>query len=245
MAVMVSALTMGEVLIAYGLPLIGIFVHMALLLALLIYAGTLWHAPQHQLFVSLIMAPLVRIVSLAFPLGNFPLRYWFLITGIPLIAAATAAIRHLGYSREQVGLTLKSMPLQLAIGLTGLGLGAIEYLILRPAPLVEHFRWSEIWLPALILLVATGFLEELIFRGLMQRAASETLGRWGIPVIALIFAVLHLGYRSVADFVFVLVVALLFGLMVRRTGSIIGVTLSHGLTNIMLFLVMPFLAGGS
>ena len=37
-----------------------------------------------------------------------------------------------------------------------------------------------------------------------------------------------------------LLVALLFGFFVARTGSILGVTLSHGLTNIMLFLVIPF-----
>jgi len=37
------------------------------------------------------------------------------------------------------------------------------------------------------------------------------------------------------------VVALFFGYSVHKTGSILGVTLSHGLTNIGLFLVFPFL----
>ena len=37
------------------------------------------------------------------------------------------------------------------------------------------------------------------------------------------------------------VVALVFGWARERTGSIVGVSLAHGLTNIVLFLVMPFL----
>jgi membrane protease YdiL (CAAX protease family) len=36
-------------------------------------------------------------------------------------------------------------------------------------------------------------------------------------------------------------VGLFFGWVVQRTRSLLGVTLSHGLTNIVLFLVMPYL----
>lgn len=32
----------------------------------------------------------------------------------------------------------------------------------------------------------------------------------------------------------------LYTYVVRRTGSIIGVSVSHGITNITLFLIMPF-----
>jgi NADH-quinone oxidoreductase subunit N len=59
--------------------------------------------------------------------------------------------------------------------------------------------------------------------------------------VALIFAALHIGYRSVVDVLFVLGVALFLGWVVYRTGSLLGATIAHGLTNIVLFLVMPFL----
>ena len=49
---------------------------------------------------------------------------------------------------------------------------------------------------------------------------------------------LHLGYRSAWDIVFVFGVAIFFGYLVRRTRSIVGVTLSHGLINILLYLVL-------
>jgi hypothetical protein len=42
--------------------------------------------------------------------------------------------------------------------------------------------------------------------------------------------------------ILVFTVALLFGWVAEATWSLLGVTLAHGLTNIVLFLVMPFLA---
>jgi len=49
--------------------------------------------------------------------------------------------------------------------------------------------------------------------------------------------------RSLLDVLFVGVVGLFFGWVVHRTRSLLGVTLAHGLTNIILFLVMPFVLG--
>jgi LysM repeat protein len=96
-------------------------------------------------------------------------------------------------------------------------------------------------LPALILLIGTGFNEELVFRGVMQSAASDALGKWAILYVTVVFAVLHLGYKSVVDVAFVFAVGLFFGWVVAKTRSLLGVTLSHGITNIALYLVVPFL----
>ena len=89
-------------------------------------------------------------------------------------------------------------------------------------------------------MICTGFAEELIFRGMMQQTVTEVLGRgWGIFYVAALFAVLHVGYHSLIDVVFVFGVAIFFGLTRAHTGSIVGVSLAHGMTNILLFLTMP------
>jgi hypothetical protein len=106
---------------------------------------------------------------------------------------------------------------------------------------VPVLRWESILLAALILLIFTGLLEEFIFRGLQQSTALPILGRYAIPFVAAVFAVLHLGYRSALDVLFVFGVALFFGWIVQRSGSILGVSLSHGLTNISLYLIFPLL----
>jgi hypothetical protein len=45
----------------------------------------------------------------------------------------------------------------------------------------------------------------------------------------------------VADVGFVFGVAMLFAWVVNRTGSLAGVVMGHGMTNIMLYVVMPLL----
>ena len=241
-------LTLAELLTTYLVVQIGVLLHLLGLFLLIVHTAIVRPGAQRRFLFTLALVPLIRIVSMSLPLVGFDLVYWYLITSVPLFAAAIVVMQQLGYNWRDVGLHARGWGWlwEILIGLSGLFLGYIEYLILRPAPLVESFTLQQLWLPALILLISTGYLEELIFRRIMQRTAVEHLGRWrGIIYVAIFFAVLHIGYKSLIDVLFVFVVGLLFGLVVARTRNLLGVTLAHGLTNIMLFLVMPFWAAGA
>ena len=235
-----AALAVAEVLTALVEPRVGLVVHGILLLGLLLHTALTWGHPIHRLLISLAFAPLIRLLSLSMPLAGFPRVYWYLIISVPLSVATLVGLRILKFSRKDVGLSLKALPVQIAVGLSGLVFGYIEYRILKPSPLAPSLAWEALWMPGLILLLSTGFVEELVFRGMMQHAVSKALGRvWGILYVAALFAVLHVGHLSLVDVVFVFVVAICFGLVKDQTGSILGVTLSHGLTNIVLFLILP------
>jgi len=153
-------------------------------------------------------------------------------------------VRVLGLSRKDLGLVWGNVPLQILIAVSGLGLGLVEWLIIKPEPLVSELTIGSVLLPALLLIVTTGFVEELIFRGVLQKVATESFQNAGIVLISVIFAILHIGLLSVTDVVFVFAVALVFAWMVKKTGSLFGVTLAHGLTNSMLFVIAPFILGG-
>jgi membrane protease YdiL (CAAX protease family) len=239
-----AALTLAEWFTTLSAPPLGLALHGLLLLALMAHAALSPQRAQQRFLLALTLAPLIRLLSLSLPLPNFPFVYWYALVGAPLFLAAFAAARVAGYSAASLGLRWRwqDLPLQLAVGLTGLLFGWVEYQILRPAELIPALTWRQFLLPALVLAVFTGLLEEVVFRGLMQRAAQARLGRWGVLYVAIVFAVLHLGYQSMLDVAFVLGVGLFFGLVVARTRSLLGVTLSHSLTNIMLFLVVPFFA---
>ncbi len=237
-------LATAELISSTGQPRVGLILHALLLFALIYHASTALDDPLHQLLAMLAFAPLIRVMSFSLPLAGLPQVAWYYIVSVPLFVAALLLARTLGYSRDDVGLRMGSLPVQLLVALSGITFGYVEYHILAPAPLAASFTWQDLWLPALVLLVSTGFLEELIFRGLMQHAGQQALGRLGLVYVSLVFAVLHLGYKSALDVVFVFVVALFFAWVVAKTGSLLGVTLAHGLTNIMLFLVMPFVVDG-
>lgn len=236
-------IALAEAVTTFASPQLGLVIHAGLLMLIFLHASIGAGLAEQKFLFTLALAPLIRLMSLSMPLLEFQFLYWYMIIGAPLFLSVWLVFRLTGYTPRDVGLSLGSgVPLQIGVALTGLALGYLEYIILRPEPLVESFSWQSIWLPALILLVFTGFLEELIFRGLMQRASFATLGKLGPVYVSMLFAVLHIGYGSLADFVFVFLVGFFFSLVVERTRSLLGVTLAHGLTNIALFLIFPFLA---
>jgi uncharacterized protein len=241
MMVYLVLIALAELVTTFGNPQLGIAIHGALLVILFFHASGSRVKVQRIFLFTVALAPLIRLLSLSMPLMGFKYTYWYAIIGVPLLLSAYLVFRLTGYKVADVGITSSKLSLQFLIGLTGLGLGWFEYQILKPEPMVSSLRLEEIWIPVLILLLFTGFLEEFIFRGLMQRASLDALGKYGLYYVSLLFAVMHIGYRSVIDFLFVLVVGFVFGLIAKHTRSIWGVTLAHGLTNVVLYIILPFL----
>jgi membrane protease YdiL (CAAX protease family) len=237
-----ALISVAELLTTTPEPRTGLVLHGLLLVALLVHSAVASQHAYHRLLLALTIAPLTRIMSLSLPLAvaDIPQMYWYLIISVPLFVATILTVRALGLSRMQLGLTVRPIPLQLPVAATGILFGVIEYYILRPEPLIDNLAWPYLLGGFLILMICTGFAEELIFRGVMQCTALQALGSFGLLYVAVLFAVLHVGYESIQDVAFVFVVALVFGWVVRRTGSLFGVTLAHGLTNVILFMVMPF-----
>jgi membrane protease YdiL (CAAX protease family) len=239
-----AAVALVEVITAFGDPRYGVAAHVALLAVFLSLSALSANRRRQAFFLVITIAPLIRIVSMGMPLTAFPRPLWYLVVSIPLFIAAFLIVRQLGLSRRSLRLqmpALRCLPIDLAVCASGIGLGYAQWLILRPTPLLP--RYSVAWIigAGLILLVSTGFIEELLFRGLIQHVAVNLFGpRAGILFSALLFAVLHTGYRSLAEVVFALGLGLYFGLVVWRTKSLLGVSMTHGTINIMLFIALPF-----
>jgi membrane protease YdiL (CAAX protease family) len=157
-----------------------------------------------------------------------------------MILAAATLVKLEGLSLNDVGINLKKPKVQFLIMFTGIPFGIIEYLILKPAPVAVGWSTLNLVFLAIGFVVATGFVEEFLFRGVFQNNAINVLGeKMGLLSVAVVFAILHIGWLSVLDVFFVFMIGLFFGFVVLKTKSIAGVSLSHGLTNVFLFLVMP------
>jgi membrane protease YdiL (CAAX protease family)/LysM repeat protein len=223
---------------------VGLSLHSIILVVLILHGATTRKTQTRRLLLALALAPLIRILSISLPLQNLPLIDWYLIIGGLLYLAAFVAARIMGFSWQRLGLTFKGWPIQLALGLIGFALGLIEYTILGSRPLIQSLSWETLLYPAFVLMIFTGFLEEIIFRGLIQDVSTTSMGRFGIWYCAVLFAVLHIGYLSVLDVIFVFGVGLLFGFIAYRTRSLLGVSLAHGFTNISMYLIYPFIVIG-
>ncbi|TMA01812.1 MAG: CPBP family intramembrane metalloprotease [Methanobacteriota archaeon] len=206
------------------------------------------------LLVAASLASLVRVFSLAVPRYNFvtapvtdPLNTlpWLALVSVPLLVSVAAVAYVQRLRPRDLGLTFARWPeivQQMAIALTGIPLGLVEFVILRPPAWIAGLTFGSLVLGGLVIFFATGFSEELIFRAILLKRAVEGLGtRGGLLYVTAIFASLHIFFLNGVDLVFVFAVGLFYGLIVLKTRNLWGVILSHSLGNVILYLVAPFL----
>ncbi len=241
-------IALAELLTSSAYPQAGLLFHAIILIGLLLHGALERNEQVRRLALALVLAPLIRLLSLSLPIAAFPQATWHPIISIPLLIAAWMIARQLHISRRDIGLRIGNPLIQCMLISGGITLGALEYAILSPTDerlatgLLLAPTWSTFFLTSLSLFVFTGFTEEIIFRGLFQSLAMPVLRRWGLIYVSLLFGALHITYRSWSDFVFVTIVGLIFAYIVMWSDSILGVTLAHGLTNVMLLVVLPYIS---
>jgi membrane protease YdiL (CAAX protease family) len=236
----------SEISLAYLDRRVGLAMEAVLLLTLLIHGSETESQPMRAALWGVAIVPIIRMVTLCLP-QQLPILYLIALAGSPILLAATIATRASGYSTQDVGLrvTLRQLPRDLFLVPLGLVLGAADYLVLRPPGLSPRLAWEDLWLPIAVLVIFTALGEELLFRGLIQRAAIDVLGRRGLPFVAVLYASTLSGTRSAVHIVLGLLMSLICTWIVLQTGSILGAILAHASVNVCLFVLAPRVLAGS
>ena len=230
----------AEILTTYINVLAGLGIHALILFALLAHSSLVSDEKFKRLLNSMTILPLIRIVSFSIPVVDTPEIYRLLIMSLPLFALAYVLMRTQKLKGRDVGLTWKKPKLQFLVALTGFPIGYIEFMILYPKPFIPTSNFLYL-LVGLLILLLVGFSEELLFRGILQKNSEKLLGVLpGLLYASVLFTICHIGWGSIYEFILVFFIAIFYGYMYQKTGSILGVTFSHGLSNFMLFLFMPF-----
>jgi hypothetical protein len=177
------------------------------------------------------------------PLYHFPRIQWFIIVGVPVYLALFILLFQQRITLKEIGLQLprkKYIPIEIGIILLGIPLGFMEFYLLHPTPVIDSLSIENLIIAILILFIATGLMEELIFRGALQKKSINILGSWrGMLFVTLIFATLHIGNLSFLDVLLVFCIGGLYAIVVKTTKTIIGVSISHTVVNIFLFIICP------
>ncbi|ODS37034.1 hypothetical protein BEH94_08270 [Candidatus Altiarchaeales archaeon WOR_SM1_SCG] len=235
-------LVIAEIIIAYyaelGLdsPYLGIAIHVILILILLSYS--FFPGRECSVYMPiLLIPPLMRILSTS--LIGFQFIHTIIIINSLLILTAYLFIKNNKIPLKDIGISTGNVKLQLFIGATGILLGYTEYIILGEQII------GEVIFPTFIaysfaLFLFTGFSEELVFRGIILTNLKSVIGRnYALVFVSLVFTVMHIIWKNPLDILFVFFVALFYGYVFLKTKSLLGISMSHGLANIMLFLVIP------
>lgn len=232
-AVAYLATIVGAEVVAIRVGIVPGTVFTAILIPILlshyVLAGPARYRP---LLPVLALAPLLRILSVTMPVRDVPQIYWYALVGAPLLVAALLTARLLGLSWAKLGFRTASWPPQVLIALSGLPLSILAFLILRPDPLSAELGLREAIVGSVILIIFTAFLEEFIFRGLLQGVAVGMFGRAGILYSSALFAATYIGSLSLSYVLYMASIGLFFGWGVHRTRSIWGAVIAHSILSV-------------
>ena len=153
--------------------------------------------PERAFYWTLWLAPLTRIYGLAQPYaGAQPLAWWALTT-VPMVVAGFVAIRLVGLSSDDVGLKPSIREAPVAIFMVPGWPGDRRHRVPgartalgRPEDHPVRRRWPRHRDPG----AQSGIVEEIVFRGVLQRGAVAGLGSvLGVIYVSLFYAALVTG----------------------------------------------------
>jgi membrane protease YdiL (CAAX protease family) len=236
----IVAVAVAEILGVYLNVVVGVIAELILIIMLVLHCSYRGSLPYQRVLTVLLLAPLLRILSVMLPIPQIPKIYWYVLAGTPLLIAAALTVRLLGLRNSQLGLEVRFKAPQAVIALSGLPLSVAGFLILRPEALFKGFNWPAILISSIILLLFAGFAEEFLFRGLFFRVASEAFGATAAVICSsLLFATMYIGSLSLGYLGFMGIVGLFFGYCVNRTGSIWGTIVAHSVMTIGQIVIWP------
>jgi membrane protease YdiL (CAAX protease family) len=222
----------------------GLLLYSLLLLLLLLYGTFRWLRPQHQLLVLTIPA-VSRLMAYTLPLGELSPIFAHLVLGVPLGLTAVVFVWLLEYEWPDLRFAWQRLPYYLLlISLGGAG-GLLLYQFHQPAPLAGNDPLL-LFFYALILVVAMAFLEEWLFRDIMQTALTRLWpnGILAGLVVACFYTALSLSQGLLLFSLLIFILALALSWLRHVSQNLLDVCLAHGAANLVFFLILPQMGHG-
>lgn len=199
------------------------------------------------LLTVLAVPPTLRGIGLALPLADATALVRILAVTVPGIVAALAAKRAVGYRWSDLRLRPRfslrgaaSVPL---FGAAGVVLGYAASRVAPSSTFGDPAAQLRAQVSVALALLLAAFVQELILRGLVLRAAERALGATAAVLFtAVLGVILSVVGGDVAVAALLFAVGLGAGAMVVWTGSLFGVILIQSVAAVCWLLVFPALA---
>lgn len=234
----VTGIATSETLLYFGFTNYALWSHVLTLLICTL--APLRRSEEINTYAAFALVPLFRLVNLGMPVFFELTVLWFPLIYGPLIPALYLLARRQDLVDPDVDRTRAAVLfVLLAIPLSVL-LAEVEFRILEPEALIPVWNLTQLALITVVMVGFVGFVEELLFRGVLQRRLQSRLGRWsGLALTSVIFGLMHSGYSLPAEIAFATGIGVLLGLIYDWTDSIALVSVIHGVLNVFLFAVIP------
>lgn len=235
----VVVVLLGEWLLIQRQFLSGVLLYSIVLLLLLLYAAYRWEHEQRYLIV-LTIPSIIRLLNFTLPLGDLSPLFAQAIVAIPLAMSGVVFV----WLFNQPGPFLLLKWRALSTYLLSVGLGGVVGLVFFQFKQPARLTWDTpvlLFFYIIVLVFAMAFLEEWLFRGIMQTALSNLLGKnFAGFVVAIVYTVLNINQGTWIFVLLVFVFALGLSWLRNRSESLTQVFLVHGAANLVFFLLLPW-----
>lgn len=237
-------LIFAETFILLGRIVPGLLIHATVFLGLLGWIST---GPSHSNILEITaFVPLLRLLNLGTGILAFNPYLWLSGVYLLLLLSLVLVMRNYGVTLESLGISTATIrgesPLILGGILAGVALGTVQWVLDLEQPPTEP-TVTNIVIAILVTGLLVGFVEELLFRGLLQEWLTEIVDvRVSIVIVSVLFGFMHSVWLNPLDVVFAFVVSLLLGVVYAATRNFWFILLVHALINTMAFGVFPLLS---
>lgn len=231
-------LLVGETLILFQYGDLGLILH-AITIVLLIILVSRSSEPISLLYQSLLLLPVLRIFNLGLPVFTHDELVFLGVIYSFLLMSTWLIIRSQELSLDILGLGQEHLSLAVPGIVIGFVLGVAQYFLG-----LEELAYEPTLRNYILVVITTGFLvgfvEEVIFRGLVQRWMDTVFDRWtAILGVSLLFGFMHSVWLAPMDIVFAGVISIFLGWVYAETNNLWFITSVHGMINITGFLLAP------
>jgi membrane protease YdiL (CAAX protease family) len=182
------------------------------------------------------------MISLSIPLAGVPKAFGFAAVSMPLLITGTMTAKMTGLTPVEMGISFGTLRGQLLTALLGLPLGFAGFFLIRPSGIYASETPKELLMWSLILIICTGLLEEFLFRGILFSLALKWLGdKKALYFTSLMYAALTISGKSFVTVMYAFLVSALFCWLFIRQKSILGLSLAHGMINVLLYVICPLI----
>lgn len=226
-------------------PVAGAFYFGILLIVMLHHYLLAEEDPKRGQVLLLASIPLLRLLSMAMPVGLVPPLYRYSMVGIPVLAAVFLMVKQSGVPLKELGLRMPEIKKgenfweNILIAVSGIPLGIFGYYFADPIPLISSGTTREIIFATLMVFIFIGALEEIVFRGLLLQTLNKVFGKTGIIFTSLVYLAFFTSSQSIGMIGLMGFVSLLFSWHVLESKSILAVTISHSLMFVSMLIFCP------
>jgi len=233
------AVGLAETALALGWLVASLLLHVGILLTALAQFALQPQRVYARVLPALSLVSLLRILSMTLVVNWFDAIWLNPLVCLPLLVGIGLTLRLLELTPQQVGLSPLPRGWQGLIAASGVPLGLGLYWLSKPAP--PEFPSLWLFLFAGVALFLTGFVEELLFRGLVTNVLLQFFGLLGLALATILFGFMYLGTLSPGLILWMLGFGFCAGLCLKHTQSILGIGIAHGIMNVVALLLLPWL----